>query len=113
MAARHTFRAGTPHHEADRVATGASANTVAQSIGAIAGPVTRLMAKLGPRSVSRPYTTRTTLARGTDSAPQWSGREHGREAGQLGVKFWAGKRDNLEGHRRRRQCYAQFILDIG
>src|SRR5262249_15691917 len=77
VAARHTFRGGTPHHEADRVAPVASAKTVAQSIGARAGPATRLMAKLGPRSVSRPHATRTTLARGTDSGPQWSGREHG------------------------------------
>jgi hypothetical protein len=44
---RHAFRAGPPLDEADRAGTGASADDGAQSIEAIAGPITGPMGTLG------------------------------------------------------------------
>jgi hypothetical protein len=69
---RHAFRAGTPLDEADRAGTGASADDGAQSIGAIAGPITGPMGTLGPAPNDRARATRTTLAGGRTQ--QRSGR---------------------------------------
>jgi hypothetical protein len=44
---QHAFRAGTPLDEADRVGTGASADEGAQSIEAIAAPITGPIGTLG------------------------------------------------------------------
>jgi hypothetical protein len=71
------------------------------------------MATLGNPLQGSPRATRTTLARGTDSAAERPGRECDSEADHLGVRLGVGSRHNLEGYRSRRRCYAQFILDIG